>query len=300
MPINRSAQPTDPTRKQLFDARGTANARPTPQDRGLPPLPSVPNESRLELWARKRGYALDFIPQYGDPQAPRPARKARKRPAPTTPKHPNGPVTLPPGLKPYEPHEYGTVDYDMPVPFTGRSLPLPGGPPMLRELGPHTIATMHGYEYLQDRPLLWERPAVAGLLAQSAMGALQHDPNRFFPFQVLGHEGEREIRLGHSYDLVNPPSSALFPLPPGRFPVVVTEKTPNSFTFTTQKGHFDPEGSKITFTITADSSGAIYLEHKAYAHSDESSPMYLIAPSLATKAWDIQAANLRRWLLGSH
>ncbi|MGZ2744459.1 hypothetical protein [Burkholderia stagnalis] len=285
MPINWSAQPTDPTRKPLVDARGTANAQPTPQDRGLLPLEPVPNESRLELWARKRGYALDFIPQYGHPQAPRPQRKAHKSPVPTTSKHPDVPAALPPWLKPYEPHQYGTVDY--------------GGPPLMRELVPHTIATMNGYEYLQDRALLWERPAVARLLAQLVMGALQQDPNRFFPFQVVGHDGEREILLGHSYDVVNRPS-ALFPLPPGRFPVQVTEVTPNSFTFTTQQGHFDPPGSKITFTITADSSGAIRLEHKAFARSDEPSPVYLIAPSLAAKAWDAQAANLRRWLLGAH
>jgi hypothetical protein len=131
------------------------------------------------------------------------------------------------------------------------------------------------------------------------MDALQSDPNRFFPFRVLGHDGEKAIVLGSTYDLTNPPSSSSpFPLPMGRFPVMVTQVTPTSFTFTALEGHFDSPGSKITFSILVDPAGVIRLEHKGVAAPGNPSPAYLIAPTMAGKAWDIQAANLRRWLSG--
>jgi hypothetical protein len=139
----------------------------------------------------------------------------------------------------------------------------------------------------------------AELLGPLAMDALQSDPNRFFPFQVLGHNGERGIVLGSTYDLTNPPSSSFPPpLPPGRFPVMVTQVTPTSFTFTALEGHFDPPGSKITFSIIVDSTGVIHLEHKGVAVPGDPSLAYLAAPTMAGKAWDAQAANLRRWLSG--
>jgi hypothetical protein len=133
--------------------------------------------------------------------------------------------------------------------------------------------------------------------AQMAMGALQRDPNSFFPFRVIGWRGEQEIELGHEYDLANRENSPLFPLPPGRFPIRVTEITPNSFTFTTLPGHFDPEGSTITFAIFPDASGMLHLEHLGVtAPTADPSLMYLVAPYMAAKAWDIQAANLRAFL----
>jgi hypothetical protein len=133
--------------------------------------------------------------------------------------------------------------------------------------------------------------------AQMAMGALQADPNRFFPFRVIGAGGEQEIILGRVYDLTNRENSPIFPLPPGRFPIRVTEVTANSFTFTTLPGHFDPPGSTITFTIFPDPAGMIHLEHLGVtAPSADLSLMYPAAPYMAGKTWDIQAANLREFL----
>jgi hypothetical protein len=306
MPIDWSSEGRDATKP--LSARGAANARPTPHDRALSGLKPVPDESDLEKWARQRDAALDFVPQYGTPQSTRPSQKERGLASPRiTPKVRKKSAALPPkaagatsapspGLQIYKPRKYGTVNYQISV--VGKKISLPGDPPLMRQPGPHATATTSGYEYLQDRVLQWAPPARAELLGQLAMDALQSNPNRFFPFQVLGHNGEKEIILGRTYDLTNRPSSSFFPLPPGRFPVMVTQVTPTSFTFTTLEGHFDGPGSKVTFSTVVDSTGLIHLEHKGLAVSDQPSPQYLIAPTFAEKAWDIQAANLRRWLSG--
>jgi hypothetical protein len=133
--------------------------------------------------------------------------------------------------------------------------------------------------------------------AAAAMNALQSDPNTFFPFQVQGHQREREILLGRTYDLTNRDNSPLLPLPPGRFPVQVTAKTLTSFTFTTLPGHFDAEGSTVTFSIWADQAGTVYLGHLGIAEpSSDPSLQFVIAPYMAAWTWDQQASNLRRWL----
>jgi hypothetical protein len=77
MPINWSAEEAAPAKQMLLDARGTANARPAQRNQGLSGLNPVPDESALEKWARKRGAALDFVPQYGNPQSPRPTQIER-------------------------------------------------------------------------------------------------------------------------------------------------------------------------------------------------------------------------------
>lgn len=206
---------------------------------------------------------------------------AKGLPSPTTP-----PPTFP------RKREYGTVDYEGQI--LGFSMSLPGGPLPMRQAGPHSIALPTGYEYLQDRVLTW-MPGLAQELSEAAMFELQKEPNRFFPFQVLGHQGETEILLGHVYDLTNR-SLLPFPLPPGRFPVMVTQVTATSFTFTTLPGHFDPPGSTITFTTWADSSGSVHLEHRGVTTRGDASPSYIVAPTLAGEAWDLQAARLRNWL----
>jgi hypothetical protein len=135
------------------------------------------------------------------------------------------------------------------------------------------------------------------MYAVSAMNALQSDPNSFFPFQVLGHQGEQEILKGHIYDLTNREDSPLLPMPPGRFPIQVTEKTPNSFTFTTLPGHFDSPGSTITFYTWADEKGTVHLGHLGIAEpSADHSLKFIVAPDAAAWTWDQQANNLRRWL----
>jgi hypothetical protein len=77
MPINWSAEEADPIKQMLLNARSTANARPVQRERGLTSGRPAPDEAGLEKWARERGYALDFVPQYGTPQAPRPTHSDR-------------------------------------------------------------------------------------------------------------------------------------------------------------------------------------------------------------------------------
>ena len=77
MPIDWSSQVQSPAKQLLLNTRGTTNAQPTPQDRGLSGVKPVRYESALEKWASQRGAALDFIPQYGSPQQPRPTQKER-------------------------------------------------------------------------------------------------------------------------------------------------------------------------------------------------------------------------------
>jgi hypothetical protein len=151
-----------------------------------------------------------------------------------------------------------------------------GGPPPVPP-GPFTESTISGYSYRQDRVIGWSPhgPKSGPVIAYLAIDALQSDPNRFFPFQVLGYNGEREIVLGSTYDLTNRPGSIL-PLPPGRFPVRVTEVTPTSFTFTTLPGHFDydarsPGGSTVTFSTRSDTAGAVHLEQVGVARTHDTS-----------------------------
>jgi len=82
MPINWSAEQSDPAKQALLNKRGTANARPTEPDRGLSELLQVREGSALEKWARRRGYALDFDP---NPQTPRPTQKDRGLASPAAP-----------------------------------------------------------------------------------------------------------------------------------------------------------------------------------------------------------------------
>jgi hypothetical protein len=70
MPINWSAEESDPAKQAIFNARGTANARPTESNRGLSGGRPVPDESGLEKWAAKQRAALDFIPTYWNPHSP--------------------------------------------------------------------------------------------------------------------------------------------------------------------------------------------------------------------------------------
>src|SRR5262249_15879129 len=157
---------------------------------------------------------------------------------------------------------------------------MPGGLPF----HPPDYAGVGGYAYHQDRIIGWAGNEIRGdALAFQAMDALQNDPNRFFPFQGLGLDGERSIVLGKVYVLANRPGAVPLipsPLPEGSFPVKVTEVTPTSFTFTTLEGHFDPPGSIVTFSIRSDASGAIHLEHDAITARDRSgaSLSLLVAP----------------------
>jgi hypothetical protein len=64
-------------------------------------------------------------------------------------------------------------------------------------------------------------------------------------------------------------------------------------------GHFDPKGSTITFSTWVDAVGGLHLEHLGTTVPGEASASYLVAPLIAGAAWDTQAANLRRWLVGA-
>ena len=153
---------------------------------------------------------------------------------------------------------------------------------------------LNGYAYHQSRILDWTPRHLGDLYARVAMDALQSDPNRFFPFQVVGQNGERRITRGAVYELSNRLTGWALPL--GSFPVRVTEVTPTSFTFTALRGHFDPEGSTITFSTRVDIVGTLRFEHFGVTTRGNSSFTFLFAPFLAARAWDIQADNLRRWL----
>jgi len=76
MPINWSSQ-------SQVGARGTADARPTVQDRGLSQPKPAPDESALEQWAKLHGYALDFMPRFDAPTASRPAQARQGLTAPS-------------------------------------------------------------------------------------------------------------------------------------------------------------------------------------------------------------------------
>src|SRR5262249_53254204 len=173
----------------------------------------------------------------------------------------------------------------------------PGGPLPQRASGIHSSPGVLGYEYHEDR-IVGSSPSqlLGRAYVQSAMAALQRDPNAFFPFDVLGQRGERSIILGCKYDLTNRGAYVL--LPPGRFPVMVTQVLPTSFTFTTLEGHFDAPGSTITFTFRVDSYGTIHLEHRATAASGDPSLIYLLAPAMSEIIWDAQANAVRQWLSG--
>jgi RHS repeat-associated protein len=169
-------------------------------------------------------------------------------------------------------------------------------------LAPFSIGGEYAYEYRKDNIIGAEKPGekIPGHLL--AMLALQGDPSTFFPFDVKGLQGEKEITLGHSYNLVNK-VGGLLPLPPGEslmgqpYPVQVTQVSGTSFTFTTLPGHFDPIGSTITFTTWVDPESNIHLEqYGRTTQSDHPDEMYFYAPLFAGFSWDIQANNLRNWL----
>jgi RHS repeat-associated protein len=135
---------------------------------------------------------------------------------------------------------------------------------------------------------------------QIAMGALQNNPSAFFPFDVIGANGETSLYEGGLFYLMARPGSP-FPFPPGRNPVRVKDLTDSSFTFVTQIGHFDPEGSTIRFSVFTDDAGNAVLKQTAVAwadHTDVQRPLFLLqlAPQIADMGWDIQAAQLRSYL----
>lgn len=194
-----------------------------------------------------------------------------------------------------------------PAPYQGIKLPTPdvlnrqlqmadirasaaapsGGP------RPYADASLHGYSYMRS-----EVVGTGGELAAArVMGALQRSPDDFFPFSVRTADGSpatiepgRQLILEDRYE-------GLPMLPPGENPVEVVEVTPNSFTFKTLPGHFDPPGSMISFMTAADVSGQVLLMHLGTTLPDASpSPKYLYAPIGANIAWTRQTEALRQWL----
>jgi hypothetical protein len=308
MPIDRSSEDVD-VRSRL--ARGTEGARPSPADRGLGLSRPVPDESGMQKLARMRGYAvdfgnqgvrptpertptalevmsaargyqLDFKPRAGDARTPLAATAASRM----TRNADRGLIPPAPLRRAVEGvTTFGRVDRGGFV----------GGPLPQREEGIHTSVSSGSYEYKQERLIGTERAGpLAQLRAEMAMRALQKDPNRFFPFRVIGVNGEREILLDKNYYLSNRDDIPLV-LPPGESPVYVSERTPTSFTFTAADGHFDQRGSTITFTVRADPSGLVYLDHLGTALPGQHKAEYLVAPVFAERAWDLQAGALRRW-----
>jgi hypothetical protein len=170
------------------------------------------------------------------------------------------------------------------------------------ELAPFVRSDLLGYEYRRDEvigPAL-EQSGGTPLIPTDALAmfALQNDPNAFFPFDVLPTDGgENSIRLGGEYELKNR-GSLPYPLPNTRGnPVRVVEVTPNSFTFETLPGHFDPPGSRITFRTYLDAEKGLHLEHYgATERMADPDNIYVIGPYVADFTWQKQAANMRNWL----
>jgi hypothetical protein len=129
------------------------------------------------------------------------------------------------------------------------------------------------------------------------MSVLQTHPNSFFPFDVVGAKGEKEILDGSIYYLMARQDSP-FPFPPGKNPVRVRGLTPFSFTFETLPGHFDPPGSTITFTTSMDRTGTVYLTQYGVARAESASHALVFsqAPRLAADAWIIQAEQLKSYV----
>jgi len=191
------------------------------------------------------------------------------------------------------------------MPFT--RLPRVGGPndPMLRNvigLPPYVEVRPDHYEYRRDEVI---GHAIASFepADQIVMTELKANPSKYFPFGVEPRKGENGIQQDGEYYLVN-----VTPLLPGRFPVTVSEVTPVSFTFTAGLGHFDPEGSTISFTTYIDADNNVHLQHLGWTAKDKS-PMAgdilvggvtMVAPYIADRTWRKMAAGLRSWLAEQH
>jgi RHS repeat-associated protein len=157
-----------------------------------------------------------------------------------------------------------------------------------------------GYTYTKTN-VIGVQPAGYFLsIPAAAMDALKRNPSAYFPFDVIGAKGQKELVENGIYYLMARPGSP-FPFPPGKNPVRVTEVSPTSFTFTTMLGHFDPEGSTIRFSTYVDDAGNVLLEQHAAAWADMDDmprPYFLneLAVTIASMGWDIQAYQLKSFL----
>jgi hypothetical protein len=157
-------------------------------------------------------------------------------------------------------------------------------------------SSVDGYSYRFDDVVARETGNQLLRAEVEVMSGLQAQPSMFFPFNVVGRNGEQGIIRDGVYDLMNKPGQDAF-LPPGSWPVRVIEVTPTSFTFETLQGHFDPAGSRITFSTWTDQKGDVHLEHHGVADSKNNpNVIYLFAPNMADAAWQRQSANLRAWM----
>jgi len=159
---------------------------------------------------------------------------------------------------------------------------------------PYADAGPHGYSYMRNEIV----GAGGEAAAERVMGALQRSPNDFFPFSVQSADGS-PATIERGKKLILEDRYQEFPpiLPPGENPVEVVEVTPNSFTFKTLPGHFDPPGSMISFITAADVSGQVLLMHLGTTLPDSrTSPKYLYGPVGADIAWTRQSEALRQWL----
>jgi uncharacterized Zn-binding protein involved in type VI secretion len=89
-------------------------------------------------------------------------------------------------------------------------------------------------------------PTGPGVSAREAMHILQTHPNDIYPFAVIGHNGEKTIELGSTYDLVNtygPVNNFLI----GPDQVRTIAKSDTSYTFVTLYHHHRGGGQTITF-----------------------------------------------------
>ncbi len=77
MPINWSAEQSDPAKRALLKARSTVNAQPNQKNRGLAGARAVPEEHGLTLWAKKHHAMPDFDPQDWNPRSLRPTQVER-------------------------------------------------------------------------------------------------------------------------------------------------------------------------------------------------------------------------------
>jgi hypothetical protein len=144
-----------------------------------------------------------------------------------------------------------------------------------------------GYEYVNQTIIGQTKHGHSATMAASL---LMGNPNAYFPFDVIGTEGEQSIRLGAIYDLQG---SMIF-LPnkwdTGNY-VVVDQVSPTHFRFVTLTGHFDGAGGTIRFTLF-ERHGWVVFEQHGWAPSAGAFKSWL-GPDIAQDiAWSYQAGRL--------
>jgi hypothetical protein len=157
----------------------------------------------------------------------------------------------------------GGARFGIGIPFTMGSSTIPLPPRkegILEDTAPPLPFSFGGYEYTKK----WEICPITreNCTPENVMGLLQQLPGRYFPFDIKDRDDPTrlpQIFLDTRLELYN----VRYPGDKNN-PVVVTQVTPTSFTFTTEDPHFDPAGSTITFS-TEIWDGFVYLHQHGRA-----------------------------------